>query len=66
MLEHQKIVLKGVGDNKVLFRKELIKSISWLEGEDLALFRNWVGTTFSHVHPEIIKEVLHTTQEASC
>ena len=66
MLEHQKIVLKGVGDNKVLFRKELIKSISWLEGDDLALFRNWVGINFSHMHPEIIQEVLHSAEKPSC
>ena len=26
MLEHQKIVLRGVSDNKELFKKELVKS----------------------------------------
>lgn len=58
MLEHQKIVLRGVSDNRYLFRKELLKSINWLNDKDLKEFNRWVYDNFYQEQPEIISELI--------
>ena len=58
MLEHQKMVLKGVFDNKYLFKKELIKSMSWLNKNDQILLKMWIYKNFRDQHPDIINDVL--------
>ena len=63
MLEHQKIVLNGVKDDKRLFRKELIKSLIWLNAQEQTQLRKWVYENFHHLHAEIIKDVLHPKYE---
>ena len=63
MLEHQKIVLNGVKHDKQLFRKELIKSLAWLNPGDQTLLRRWVYENFNHLHPEILKEVCYPRYE---
>ena len=66
MLEHQKIVLKGVSNDKKLFRKELIKSLAWLNAYELTQLRLWLRENFYQKHSDIIKEVLYPEyQEAS-
>lgn len=59
MLEHQKIVLNGVKNNKKLFKKELIKSMAWLSPHEQTRLRKWVRENFYHLHAEIIKDVLN-------
>jgi hypothetical protein len=63
MLEHQKIVLNGVKNDKKLFRKELIKSLAWLNSHEQIQLRKWVRENFHHVHAEIIKDVLYPKYE---
>ncbi|MGQ1784682.1 hypothetical protein [Saccharicrinis sp. GN24d3] len=58
MLEHQKRVLEGVIDNPELFKKELIKSSSWLSATEYNLLKKWVYQRFDHRHHDIIVEVL--------
>jgi len=58
MLEHQKIVLRGVAQDEALFRKELIKSMEWLNAPEQDQLRRWVRENFSHLHGKIIKEIL--------
>ncbi len=62
MLEHQIIVLRGVSHDKSLFRKELIKSMSWLNAEDQVSLLHWVCESYQDKHPEILKEVLDHTR----
>ena len=57
MLEHQKKVLLGVSENNSLFRKELIKSMVWLNDSDLALLQNWVRKNFYDKQANIINEI---------
>ena len=57
MLEHQKIVLSGVCDQKQLFRKELLKSLSWLDAKEQDALKGWVWENFYHMHSETIDEV---------
>jgi hypothetical protein len=59
MLEHQKIVLNGVKNNKKLFRKELIKSLAWLNNNEQTQLRKWVKENFICLHAEIIMDVFH-------
>jgi len=56
MLEHQKIVLRGVSDNTYLFRKELLKSFNWLSKEERSIFEDWVYNTFKDKQPEVVSE----------
>lgn len=58
MLEHQIIVLRGVSHDKYLFRKELLKSMSWLNAEDQSSLIRWIGENYQSRYPEILKEVI--------
>jgi len=64
MLEHQIIVLRGVSHDKDLFRKELLKSMSWLNAEDQRNLLRWVCENYQAHHPEILKEVIHQSKTA--
>lgn len=57
MLEHQKIVLSGVADHKQLFRKELRKSLSWLDAKEQHALKKWIRENYYHMHAEAIDEV---------
>lgn len=59
MLEHQKIVLLGVKHDKYLFRKELIKSIKWLNSFEQTQLFTWVTETFRHLHAAIIEDIFY-------
>ena len=56
MLELQKFVLEHVGEDARLFKKELMKSISWLSFPDTERLKQWVYHEFGNKHPEIIQE----------
>ncbi len=58
MFEYEKVILQKVSFNNELFKKELIKSISYLHREELCKFKSWVIDNFYHTHFEEIKEVL--------
>lgn len=57
MLEHQKTVLAGVSNNKQLFKKELVKSLGWLNNGELTAFTEWVKENFYQLYGDIINEV---------
>lgn len=57
MLDHQKMILQNVMHDKVLFEKELTKSIKWLEENDVHELQNWLQTSTWKSHKEIIKKV---------
>lgn len=56
MLEHQKIVLQGVSDNKELFKKELYKSLKWLSSEEKTELKKWLEENCKQIHAETIEE----------
>ena len=60
MLDHQKIILIAVSGNKDLFRKELIKSMLWLDEPDQLKLKKWLHEKFWDEHSEIISEVLYS------
>jgi hypothetical protein len=58
MLELQKLVLKNVYGNIILFEKELWKSIKWLENDELHSLYNWAINEFNEQqHSKIINYV---------
>ncbi|MBB3701302.1 hypothetical protein KMW28_03435 [Flammeovirga yaeyamensis] len=65
MLEYSKIVLNGVKEEKALFRKELIKSMNWLEAKEQAKLKDWVIENFSDLHQDVIEEILYTKYQSA-
>lgn len=59
MLEQQKMVLDGVSFDKVLFRKELIKSLSWLDEVEQKKLVKWVKEKYAHQHADVIMGVFY-------
>ena len=57
MLEHQKIVLSGVKDDTRLFKKELYKSLKWLNPVEQCQLKEWVNKNYSLLHKTIAEEV---------
>ena len=61
MIEYAKIVLPQVVHNPALFRKELIKCVSWIEKPaEFQELLNWCIDNFKEVYLSIIKEVFST------
>lgn len=58
MLESCKTVLNGVKEDKYLFRKELLKSLAWLNSDEQKTLSHWVKDNFHRQHADIIEEVL--------
>ncbi|MBE9469229.1 MAG: hypothetical protein IMY72_13030 [Bacteroidetes bacterium] len=61
MLEHQKVVLRNVSSNKVLFENEIKKSIKWLNKIDLMQFSRWLIANFNDKYPDIISKYIDKT-----
>ncbi len=59
MLELQKIVLRGVKENRKLFKKELEKSLQWLTTNEVNQLYKWLVNNFSDSHHNVIEEVFH-------
>ncbi len=59
MLDHQKMILQNVMHDKLLFEKELLKSIKWLETNDAQKLQTWLQTSFWESHKEIIQKVFN-------
>jgi hypothetical protein len=56
MLEYTKTVLVRVSFDKLLFKKELEKSLNTLEPKEILQLQTWLGQKYSRVFPEIIEE----------
>jgi hypothetical protein len=59
MLEHQKKVLEAVSYDKALFRKELLKSLTWLNSEELTHLQLWLRENFYPEYANVIMEVFY-------
>jgi hypothetical protein len=56
MLEYCKTVLQKVSFSPPLFRKELKKSLRWLQKEEVYLLQAWCILTFGDLYMDIIRE----------
>lgn len=57
MLKHQKIVLSNVRHYLPLFRKELKKTLDWLNDDEINELQEWLEINFDGKHADIIEEV---------
>ena len=56
MLEFSKKILNKVSFDKFLFRKELLKSLKWLNKQEIIMLKIWALASFSQ-HKNTILEV---------
>ena len=54
MLEFCKSVLTKVSFDRLLFKKELQKAITWVKKEELVLLRDWCMRKFGYKYSDII------------
>ncbi len=57
MLDHQKAVIEHVIDNDELFVKELKKSLSWLEMNEVRKLYSWLREKYGSSHTDLINLV---------
>mgnify|MGYP000657260585 CR=1 FL=1 len=55
MLELCKEILMKVSFDKVLFQKELAKSLGWIKSEEVEGFKEWCLKTFGKKYPQILQ-----------
>ena len=60
MLEFCKSVLEKVSFDQVLFRKELIKSIQWINTTDAKSLREWCIEMYGNKYSDIIQQAFET------
>ena len=58
MLELQCLVLEKVSDNSNLFKKELEKSVKWLNNNDLLELKRRLLSKYNTKHIDLINDVL--------
>jgi len=57
MLDYVKTILIKVSFDQNLFKKELEKSLQWLEAEEILKLKDWVVEKFNHMYKDIISDV---------
>ena len=63
MFELSKQILEKVSFDKMLFQKELNKSVKWLKKEERLLLKTWCLTTFGRKYKAIISKVYRKSAE---
>ncbi|MGD9931866.1 MAG: hypothetical protein AB7U05_17740 [Mangrovibacterium sp.] len=57
MIEYAKVILPKVSFSRELFRKELTKSMNWVEPGQLEELIKWCNENFGEMYPDILHEV---------
>jgi len=57
MLKYTETVLQKVSFNKVLFKKELQKSLRWLRKDEITILKTWCIVNFGVIYADVINEV---------
>jgi hypothetical protein len=60
MLEHQKWVIKNLSGDKELFKKELYKSLAWLEKEEIEELVEWLKSNYWNTNSKEIVTVFRS------
>ena len=60
MLEFCKSILEKVSFDQVLFKKELIKSIQWINTKDAKSLRKWCIEMYGNKYSDIIQHAFQT------
>lgn len=62
MLDHQKIILENVIDDEELFQKELKKSLTWLDSDDIKKLYIWLKDNFWNSHQDTLQPIFNKLQ----
>ena len=65
MLEHQKLVLRNVAYNKEFFKKELVKTLNWINEEEKSDLYIWLKENFWSRHYDVIRELMLSPQASA-
>lgn len=65
MLDYVKMILLKVSFNKVLFEKELRKSLKMLVPNEVPDFRNWCYQQFARLYRKVLKRVFSSFELTS-
>ena len=65
MLDYVKMILLKVSFNKVLFEKELRKSLKMLVPDEVPDFRNWCYQQFARLYRKVLKRVFSSFELTS-
>jgi hypothetical protein len=60
MLELSKKILEKVSFDKLLFRKELIKAIKWVQPNEKTVLKVWCLATFGNEFQKDILDIFNT------
>ena len=60
MLEFCKNILEKVSFDQVLFKKELVKSIQWIDTTDAIRLREWCIEMYGNKYSDIIQKAFET------
>lgn len=64
MLEFSKKILKKVSFDRTLFKKELKKSLKWLNRDEIIALKVWCLAQFGTQYSDLIMEVFESTHVA--
>lgn len=56
MLEYSKMILSKVSFDKMLFKKELSKSLKNLNSDEVIVLQNWLYSNYNNQHNEILED----------
>ncbi len=56
MLKFCQQILEKVSFDKILFQKELFKSIKWLSIDEAKVLQIWCVATFGHLYMDVITQ----------
>lgn len=56
MMEYARVILPKVCFSRELFRKELLKCISWVGDSELKSLKEWCYENFKEIYPDILAE----------
>lgn len=62
MIEMCKEILQKVSFDKMLFKKELFKSINWVKKDERMALKIWCLATFGHVYKDVIFEAFDSAK----
>ena len=59
MLKFCQEILEKVSFDRILFQKELFKSIKWLSLDEVKLLKVWCVATFGHLYMDVISQAFN-------
>ncbi len=65
MLELSKQILEKVSFDRSLFKKELKKSLRWIQPQERVHLKAWCMTTFGAIYGDLIREVFESQMSTS-